>query len=139
MTPAASTQGADDRRPVSSLSYTEASQELEDIVAFFEQRDVDVDQLVTRLERATAIVEELDQRLRRTRAQVESLVPRLEAASDGSSSQAGSSAAEDRSTAAPGEDRSPEVRPAEEYGMHQEASTQDDTPGMAASDPPGLF
>jgi len=69
---------------VGELSYTEASRELDEIVAFFEQREVDVDQLVGRLERATAIVDELDRRLRRTRAQVEELVPRLEAAaSDG--------------------------------------------------------
>ena len=64
--------------PVSELTYTEASQELDSIVEFFEQREVDVDQLVARLERATAIVDELDRRLRRTRAQVEDLVPRLE-------------------------------------------------------------
>jgi exodeoxyribonuclease VII small subunit len=64
---------------VTELSYTEASRELDDIVRFFEQRDVDVDQLVVRLERATAIVDELDRRVRKTRAQVEELVPRLEA------------------------------------------------------------
>lgn len=68
--------------PVDELSYTEASRELDEIVAFFEQREVDVDQLVARLERATAIVDELDRRLRRTRAQVEELVPRLQAASE---------------------------------------------------------
>ena len=62
--------------PVGDLSYTEASRELDEIVAFFEQREVDVDLLVARLERATAIVDELDRRLRRTRAQVEELVPR---------------------------------------------------------------
>jgi exodeoxyribonuclease VII small subunit len=65
--------------PVDQLSYTEASRELEGIVGFFEQRDVDVDVLVSRLERATALVDELDRRLRRTRAQVEELVPRLDA------------------------------------------------------------
>ena len=65
--------------PVHQLSYTEASRELDAIVGFFEQREVDVDQLVVRLERATAIVDELDRRVRRTRAQVEELVPRLEA------------------------------------------------------------
>ena len=69
-----------DDQPVAELSYTEASRELDEIVAFFEQGDLDVDQLVGRLERATAIVDELDRRLRRTRAQVEALVPRLEAA-----------------------------------------------------------
>jgi len=77
--------GAGDRdaadTPVGELSYTEASAELDEIVAFFEQREVDVDRLVARLERATAIVDELDRRLRRTRAQVEELVPRLQAAS----------------------------------------------------------
>jgi exonuclease VII small subunit len=65
--------------PVTELTYTEASRELDAIVGFFEQQEVDVDQLVVRLERATAIVDELDRRVRRTRAQVEELVPRLEA------------------------------------------------------------
>ncbi|HUY64903.1 MAG TPA: exodeoxyribonuclease VII small subunit [Acidimicrobiales bacterium] len=67
-------------KPVAELSYTEASHELDGIVEFFEQREVDVDQLVHRLERATAIVDELDRRIRQTRAQVEELVPRLEGA-----------------------------------------------------------
>lgn len=71
-----------EQRPVVDLSYTEASAELDAIVRFFEQRDVDVDQLVTKLERATAIVDELDRRLRRTRAQVEELVPRLSASAE---------------------------------------------------------
>lgn len=73
--------------PVGQLSYTEASRELDSIVDFFEQREVDVDVLVTRLERATALIDELDKRLRQTRAQVEELVPRLEslAAETGSS------------------------------------------------------
>jgi exodeoxyribonuclease VII small subunit len=65
--------------PVDRLSYTEASRELDSIVSFFEQREVDVDVLVERLERATALIDELDRRLRRTRAQVEELVPRLDA------------------------------------------------------------
>ena len=67
-----------DATPVESLSYTDASRELDAIVDFFEQREVDVDVLVNRLERATALIDELDKRLRRTRAQVEELVPRLE-------------------------------------------------------------
>jgi exodeoxyribonuclease VII small subunit len=71
--------GEDDFVPVGELSYTEASRELDAIVAFFEKSEVDVDQLVARLERATAIVDELDRRIRRTRAQVEELVPKLEA------------------------------------------------------------
>ncbi len=66
--------------PVDALSYAEASRELDEIVAFFEQRQVDVDQLVARLKRATEIVDELDRRLRQTQTQVEELVPRLEAA-----------------------------------------------------------
>jgi exodeoxyribonuclease VII small subunit len=73
---------------VEQLSYTDASRELDAIVEFFEQREVDVDVLVSRLERATALIDELDRRLRQTRAQVEELVPRLDAlaadvASDG--------------------------------------------------------
>ena len=72
-------ESGDGSTPVSELSYTEASRELDAIVGFFEQREVDVDQLVVRLERATAIVDELDRRVRKTRAQVEELVPRLEA------------------------------------------------------------
>jgi exodeoxyribonuclease VII small subunit len=63
--------------PVSELSYTDASHELDSIVEFFEQREVDVDVLVSRLERATELIDELDRRLRHTRAQVEELVPRL--------------------------------------------------------------
>lgn len=72
-------QSAVNDRPVDEMSYTEASAELDAIVAFFEGRDVDVDQLVGRLVRATAIIEELDKRLRRTQMQVEQLVPRLSA------------------------------------------------------------
>jgi exodeoxyribonuclease VII small subunit len=64
---------------VGDLSYTDASRELDAIVEFFEQREVDVDVLVSRLERATALIDELDRRLRQTRAQVEELVPRLDA------------------------------------------------------------
>jgi exonuclease VII small subunit len=74
-----STEPGDGAIPVTELTYTEASRELDAIVGFFEQREVDVDQLVIRLERATAIVDELDRRVRKTRAQVEELVPRLEA------------------------------------------------------------
>ena len=69
----------DNAVPVDQLSYTEASRELDSIVDFFEQREVDVDVLVARLERATALIDELDRRLRQTRAQVEELVPRLDA------------------------------------------------------------
>jgi exodeoxyribonuclease VII small subunit len=68
-----------DPAPVGELTYTDASRELDTIVEFFEQREVDVDVLVSRLERATALIDELDRRLRQTRAQVEELVPRLDA------------------------------------------------------------
>jgi exodeoxyribonuclease VII small subunit len=68
----------DEPLPVEELSYTDASRELDSIVEFFEQREVDVDVLVARLERATALIDELDRRLRHTRAQVEELVPRLD-------------------------------------------------------------
>jgi exodeoxyribonuclease VII small subunit len=71
--------GSDNAVPVEQLSYTDASRELDAIVDFFEQREVDVDVLVARLERATALIDELDRRLRQTRAQVEELVPRLDA------------------------------------------------------------
>ena len=53
----------DESVPVEQLSFTEASRELDAIVNFFEQREVDVDVLVGRLERATALVEELVPRL----------------------------------------------------------------------------
>ncbi len=62
-----------------TLTYADASAELDAIIEEFEAGVVDVDRLVARLERAAAIVDELDRRLRRTRMQVEELVPRLEA------------------------------------------------------------
>jgi exonuclease VII small subunit len=80
-------ENGSDEIPVSQLSYTEASSELDEIVEFFEHRDVDVDQLVARLERATSIVDELDRRVRRTRSQVERLVPRLQATARGEDSE----------------------------------------------------
>ena len=80
LTGTAEREGDDASRPVvEEMTYTAASAELDEIVRFFEQREVDVDQLVARLVRATAIIEELDSRLRRTRVQVEELVPRLSA------------------------------------------------------------
>ena len=71
------TAATGDPVPVSELSYTDASRELDSIVEFFEQREVDVDVLVAQLERATSLIDELDRRLRHTRDQVEELVPRL--------------------------------------------------------------
>jgi len=82
---------AEEPVPVEQLSYTEASRELDAIVDFFEQREVDVDVLVGRLERATALIDELDRRLRQTRSQVEELVPRLDALAAESAGEAGGS------------------------------------------------
>lgn len=91
MTPTRPTGEADHETPVSELTYTQASRELDAIVEFFEQREVDVDLLVARLERATAIVDELDRRIRQTRMQVEELVPRLEAATRAAAAPGGGS------------------------------------------------
>ena len=66
------------QRPVETLTYAEASEELDEIVAYFEGRAVDVDQLVVRLARAQELAAELDRRLRATRTQVEELLPRLQ-------------------------------------------------------------
>ncbi len=96
--------GVPDRR-VEDMSYREASEELDTIVAFFEGREVDVDQLVGRLVRATAIIEELDARLRRTRMQVEQLVPRLTAVLEdaaGSEDEAAEAAGSASAEGAPG-------------------------------------
>ena len=46
-------------------------------LAYFEEVDVDVDELVVKLERATALVDELDTRLKATKLQVDELAPRL--------------------------------------------------------------
>lgn len=73
-------RGPEGRLVPSEISYAEATRELDEIVAFFEERDVDVDLLVAKLERATALVEELDRRIRTTAAQVGELVPRLTSA-----------------------------------------------------------
>lgn len=98
--------------PVTELSYTEASRELDGIVEFFERQEVDVDQLVARLERATAIVDELDRRIRQTRAQVEELVPKLEAAAGGGEGDLDDEAFDD-----------------EDLTVHGELSGDDESPG----------
>jgi|GEM_PF-173436 len=115
-------------RAVEELSYTEASAELDDIVRFFEQRDVDVDELVGRLVRATAIVEELDRRLRRTRLQVEQLVPRLsavvsdEAADEPETPREGGGRAGTASRSAPGHEASVPARTNEGCGAAVDAA-----------------
>jgi exodeoxyribonuclease VII small subunit len=100
---------------VESLSFRDASAELDAIVAGFEHGDVDVDQLVVQLQRATAIVEELDRRLRATQAQVDELVPRLTAVARG------------RTTSQDADDEEPEPdgRPSAR-ARRSEAATDDD-------------
>jgi exonuclease VII small subunit len=117
-----------DGRPVDEMTYTEASAELDEIVSYFEGREVDVDQLVGRLVRATAIIEELDKRLRRTQMQVDQLVPRLtavlEEAADADDRMVGQcleGESDVAGSAAPG-------RPEEPGG-----------PGGSGVEPPGLF
>ncbi len=62
-----------------SLSYAEATAELDAIIAEFDEGKVDVDRLAERFRRATELVEELDRRIRANRRQVEALSPRLDA------------------------------------------------------------
>lgn len=69
---------AADSTPVVELGYTEASEELEAIIAELERGVVDVDLLETRLSRAVEIVEELDRRIRGAKERVETILPRLE-------------------------------------------------------------
>lgn len=57
--------------------WKHASEELDAIVASFDEGEVSVDELFTKLERATAIIEALEARLDATRAKVEELAPRL--------------------------------------------------------------
>ena len=65
------------------LSYTEATAELDAIIAEFDQGQVDVDRLAERFQRATELVEELDRRIRVNRRKVEDLSPRLDAVARG--------------------------------------------------------
>jgi len=58
-------------------SWSEASSELDEIVASFDDGEVGVDDLIAKLERATTIIEVLEQRLTATKAKVDELVPKL--------------------------------------------------------------
>ncbi len=62
---------------VKALSTSEARDELEAIVSYFEQPNADLDQLVSQLERATELAAELDRRITETRLKVEQLTPKL--------------------------------------------------------------
>ena len=58
-------------------SWNEAADELNAIVASFDEGEVSVDDLFVKLERATTIIEALENRLNVTRAKVEELAPRI--------------------------------------------------------------
>ena len=57
--------------------WKQAADELDAIVASFDEGEVSVDDLFMKLERATAIIETLESRLDATKAKVEELAPRL--------------------------------------------------------------
>jgi exodeoxyribonuclease VII small subunit len=60
-----------------SDDWNEAAEELNAIVASFDQGEVSVDDLFVKLERATQIIESLEERLVATKAKVEELAPRI--------------------------------------------------------------
>jgi exodeoxyribonuclease VII small subunit len=60
-----------------SDDWNEAADELNAIVASFDQGEVSVDDLFVKLERATQIIESLEERLMATKAKVEELAPRI--------------------------------------------------------------
>jgi exodeoxyribonuclease VII small subunit len=57
--------------------WNEAAEELNEIVASFDEGEVSVDDLFVKLERATQIIESLEARLDATKAKVEELAPRI--------------------------------------------------------------
>ena len=57
--------------------WNEAANELNAIVASFDEGEVSVDELFAKLERATAIIEALEARLALTKAKVDELTPRI--------------------------------------------------------------
>ncbi len=62
--------------------WNEAANELNAIVASFDEGEVSVDDLFVKLERATAIIEALEARLDATKAKVEELAPRIARVAD---------------------------------------------------------
>jgi exodeoxyribonuclease VII small subunit len=62
---------------VSVNEWNDAADELNAIVASFDEGEVSVDELFAKLERATAIIEALEERLALTKARVEELTPRI--------------------------------------------------------------
>jgi exodeoxyribonuclease VII small subunit len=67
--------------PPDQLTYAQAVEELNGIIAELDEGLVDVDALTARFQRAIDIMEDLDARIRRARAKVDELAPRLEAIS----------------------------------------------------------
>jgi exodeoxyribonuclease VII small subunit len=63
--------------------WNEAADELNAIVASFDQGEVSVDDLFAKLERATQIIESLEERLSATKAKVEELAPRISRVAQG--------------------------------------------------------
>lgn len=59
-------------------SWEEATRELDNIVAYLEGPDVNIDDLIVRLQRGAEIVEALEERLVATKAKVEEIAPRVE-------------------------------------------------------------
>ncbi len=57
--------------------WNEAAEELNAIVASFDEGEGSVDDLFAKLERATQIIESLEERLSATKAKVEELAPRI--------------------------------------------------------------
>ena len=57
--------------------WKQAADELDAIVASFDEGEVSVDDLFVKLERAATIIEALEDRLSATRVKVEELAPRL--------------------------------------------------------------
>lgn len=100
---------ADSTTPVSELGYSQASAELDAIIAELDQGLVDVDVLEGRFKRAIEIVEELDRRIRSTRERVSALAPRLEAVSGagGASVGAGAGSGSDSETGSGGDRSAP--------------------------------
>jgi exodeoxyribonuclease VII small subunit len=63
--------------------WNEAANELNAIVASFDEGEVSVDELFAKLERATSIIEALEERLNATKARVDELAPRIAKVANG--------------------------------------------------------
>jgi exodeoxyribonuclease VII small subunit len=63
--------------------WNEAAEELNNIVASFDEGEVSVDDLFSKLERATTIIESLEERLTATKAKVDELAPRIARVANG--------------------------------------------------------